>query len=119
MKIAVTSRGQTLDDGVDARFGRTRMFIVVDTDTGEFEVVDNKQALNAPQGAGIQSARNAMNAGAEAVLTGHCGPKAFRALKAAGTRVFLGAEGTVREAVDAFENGRYEEATSEDVEGHW
>ena len=84
MKIAVTSRGEDLQSTVDERFGRARYFLVVDTETGSFEAHDNAQSAGSLQGAGIQSARNVARQGVSAVLTGHCGPKAFRALAAAG-----------------------------------
>lgn len=119
MKIAISSSGTTLDAPVDPRFGRAAKFILIDTATGAFEVHDNAQNLNAAQGAGIQSAQNVSQLGAEAVITGHCGPKAFRTLQAAGIKVAVGAKGTVAEAVEAFKKGELKPAESADVEGHW
>jgi predicted Fe-Mo cluster-binding NifX family protein len=57
--------------------------------------------------------------GVEAVVTGHVGPKAFRTLQAAGVAVYVGAEGSVRQAVDALTAGRLERADKPNVEGHW
>ncbi len=37
MRIAVTSTGPTLDDQVEARFGRCSYFLIVDTDSMEVE----------------------------------------------------------------------------------
>ncbi|MBN1420615.1 MAG: NifB/NifX family molybdenum-iron cluster-binding protein [Planctomycetes bacterium] len=119
MKIAVTSEGPTLDSRVDPRFGRCAAFVVVDTETGAVEAADNAQNRNAAQGAGIQAAQTVSRLGADVLLTGHCGPKAFRTLQAAGVRVVVGAEGTVAEAVEAFKAGRLKPAESADVEGHW
>ncbi len=118
MKVAVTSRGPTLGDEIDPRFGRAQVFLVVDTDTGEFEVVDNKQNLEAAQGAGIQAGRIVADHGAEVLITGHCGPNAFRTLSAAGIKVVLAAEGTVGEAVEKFKKGELKPAGDADVEGH-
>lgn len=119
MKIAITSGGETLDSKVDPRFGRAAKFILLDTETGTFQAVDNTQNLNAAQGAGIQAAATVSRLGAEVVVTGHCGPKAFRTLQAAGIKVAAGAQGTVAEAVEAFKAGRLKSADSADVEGHW
>jgi len=119
MQIAVTCRGKDLQADVDPRFGRARGFLVVDTETGSFEHLDNQQNLNAAQGAGIQSAQNVVNSGAELVITGHCGPKAFRVLSAAGVKVVLEAEGAVGQAIEKVKNGDLKPAESADVEGHW
>ena len=119
MKVAVTSRGMELDSEVDPRFGRARYFIVVDTDTGEFQTMDNAQNLNAAQGAGIQAAQQVAALGVEALLTGHCGPNAFRALSAGGIKIFAGAEGTVAEAIEQFKAGKLTPAEGADVQGHW
>lgn len=119
MKVAVTSQGTSLDAAVDPRFGRCKQFILIDTETGEVGVIDNVQNLNAASGAGIQSAETVIRHGAEAVITGHCGPKAFRALSAVDVAVYAGAEGTVGDVVTAFKEGSLSRAESADVDGHW
>jgi predicted Fe-Mo cluster-binding NifX family protein len=119
MKTAVTSSGKTLDSPVDPRFGRAARFIVVDAPSGEFEAHDNAQNLNAAQGAGIQAAQTLSRLGVDVLITGHCGPKAFRTLRAAGIQVVVGAEGTVREAVERFRKGELKPSEAADVEGHW
>lgn len=119
MKVAVSSQGARLADMVDQRFGRARYFIVADTESGAFSAVENEQNLNAAQGAGIQAAQNVANQGVEAVLTGHCGPKAYRVLSAAGISIYIGVQGTVEEALDKLKAGELQETTESDVEGHW
>ena len=119
MKIAITAGGSTLDSPVDQRFGRAPRFILFDTETRTHEPIDNTQALDSAQGAGIQAAETVVRAGAEYLITGHCGPKAFRALSAAGVRICTGAAGSVAEAIAAFESGKLTDAQGADVEGHW
>ena len=120
MKLAVTARGRELDSPVDVRFGRTGGFLVVDIETGNFEYLDNSEASGAGQGAGIQAARLMAAHGVQVVLTGHCGPNAFRALQAAGIRVCTGLTGgSIREAIEQFKAGALQEATGADVQGHW
>jgi predicted Fe-Mo cluster-binding NifX family protein len=119
MKIALTSSGKTLESPLDPRFGRAANFILVDTDSGGFETHDNAQNLNAAQGAGIQSAETVSRLGAQVVVTGHCGPKAFRTLRAAGVQVVVGADGTVAQALAAYKAGKLKPTESADVEGHW
>jgi len=119
MHILVTSSGKTMESPVDERFGRAAHFIVVDDATGAFEAHDNAQNMLAAQGAGIQAAESASRLGAEVVITGHCGPKAFFALRTAGIRIVVGAHGTVKEALEGFRKGDLKPADSADVAGHW
>ena len=119
MKIAVTARGDGLDAEVDERFGRAAGFVLYDTETRGVQNVDNRQSLNASQGAGIQAAETVSRLGAECLLTGHCGPKAYRTLAASGVRIYTGAAGTVAQTIDSFLQGRLKQAAAGDVDGHW
>ncbi len=80
MRIVVTAAGPGLEDRVDPRFGRCPYFLVVDPDTMQFEALENPN-LSAAHGAGIQSAQLVAEQGADSVLTGNCGPNAFRTLE--------------------------------------
>jgi predicted Fe-Mo cluster-binding NifX family protein len=119
MKVAITTEGPTLQSYVDARFGRAKWLIVVDTETGEFETHDNAVNLNAVQGAGIQTGQNIANLDVGVVITGNMGPNAFKTLQAASIRIFLAQKQTVKEAVDGFKAGKLEEVDQANVEGHW
>ena len=119
MKLAVTAQGRELSSLVDTRFGRAKFFVIVDSETGQFSAVDNAQNLNAAQGAGIQSGRTVVELGAEAVITGHVGPKAFVTLQAGGVKIYTGAAGTVADAVEQFKAGKLKRSAGADVEGHW
>lgn len=119
MKIAVSAVEPSTESQVDARFGRAHSFVVQDTDTGSWQVLENSPQMNAAQGAGIQTAEMLAKQLVDAVLTGHCGPKAFRVLQAAGIRVYTGLTGSVAEALAAYQSGELTAAESPDVEGHW
>ena len=119
MKVAVSAAGPDLSNAVDPRFGRASWFVIVDTDTGVHEAVENTQNLEAIQGAGIQSAECVARKDAKAVLTGHCGPKAFRALSAAAINVYVGVDGTVGDAVERFKAGAFASTEGADVAAHW
>jgi len=119
MKIAITSQGDTLDSAVDPRFGRAKYFIIFNTITKTFAVENNSQNLNAAQGAGIQAAQNVIETGVELVITGHCGPKAFKVLNAGNIQIVTDAKDTVQNAITDLQNGKLEIADSADVEGHW
>ena len=119
MKIAFSAQGKDTTSQTDPRFGRAKYFVVVDSETGAFTAHDNSQNLNAPQGAGIQAAKNVNDFGAEAVVSGNVGPKAFAALQTAGIEIYTGASGTVQEALEAFKAGTLNKASKANVEGHW
>jgi predicted Fe-Mo cluster-binding NifX family protein len=120
MIIAVTAKGVDLDAAVDPRFGRAAAFVILDTDTGAVRALDNREASLSGHGAGIQTARLMADQKVHTVLTGHCGPNAYRALHAAGVQVYTGvAEGTVREAVRQYQAGLLREASGADVQPHW
>ncbi len=119
MKIAITSVDGTMEGLVDERFGRSKKLIIYDPETRSFEVIDNTQNLNAAQGAGIQSAQNAINAGVRIVISGHLGPNAFKVLGSAGIPVYPVSNKTVAEAIKEFEEGKLTKLTGPDVEGHW
>jgi predicted Fe-Mo cluster-binding NifX family protein len=119
MRIAVTSTGTDLDSQVDPRFGRALCFLIVDSETFAFDIVDNKENLNALKGAGIQAARMVSDKGVEVLITGFCGPNAFKALKAADIKVANNATGSVRDAVKAYLEGRLSLAEEPNAEGQW
>lgn len=119
MKIAISTSGDGLDAPVDSRFGRAPRFMIIDSVSRTFSMIDNTQNLNAEQGAGIQSAQHVVDAGVSAVITGHAGPKAFKVLAAAKIDVYLCEGRTIAQALDLLAAGKLTIADSADVEGHW
>ena len=119
MKIAFSTAGETLESPLDSRFGRAPKFLVYDLDSETFEVVDNQQNVNAAQGAGIQSAETVARLGVKSLVTGHCGPKAFRVLLAAGIKIYTTDAPTVAAALELYRSGKLIEAKAADVDGHW
>ncbi|RLC06357.1 MAG: dinitrogenase iron-molybdenum cofactor biosynthesis protein [Deltaproteobacteria bacterium] len=119
MKIALTSVGKDLSSDLDPRFGRAAYFIIADADTMAFEIVENVQNLNLPQGAGIQAAKTIVENKADVLITGNCGPKAFKVLKKGGVSIMIGAKGQVKDAISQYQNGELKAAEEANVEGHW
>ncbi len=119
MKIAFSTSGTDLNADLDSRFGRAPRFLIYDTDTAIIHVIDNQQNLNAAQGAGIQSAETVVRSGVAVLITGHCGPKAFRVLRSAGVQIYTTTATTISDALEQFLEGILREAQSADVEGHW
>ncbi|WP_457551900.1 NifB/NifX family molybdenum-iron cluster-binding protein [Desulfobacula sp.] len=119
MKIAVTSQGDTLDSQVDPRFGRAAYILIVDTETLEFEALDNDKNKNSFKGAGTQAAAMVCDKEVEALLTGFCGPNAFKTLEVAGIKVANDQTGRIIDVVQKFKQGNAVFADSANKDGHW
>lgn len=119
MKIAVSSSGKDLTSQVDPRFGRTAFFVIVDDESMDCQAVENRQHLYLPQGAGIQAAQTVAAQKVDTVITGNCGPKAFRVLQAAGIQIVTGARGSIADVIRRYNRGEYQPADAANVEGHW
>ncbi len=117
MKIAITSTGENLDSNVDPRFGRARYFIIVDTETMEYKAIENP-SIAAGGGAGVQSAQLIADEKVEYLLTGNCGPNAFKVFEAAGINVIVNVSGTVRNAINDFNNGVHKVSEAPNVPSH-
>ncbi len=121
MRIAVTSKGTDIHAAVDPRFGRAAYILIVDSESPDVEVIDNRKNADAFKGAGIQAAAGLSDRRVDVLLTGYCGPNAFKTLQAAGIQVANDANtfGTVEEAVEAFTRGRLPFISEANVDGHW
>ena len=119
MKLIFTTSGSNLDAQLDPSFGRARNFLLYDPESGTSQIISNQQNLNAAQGAGIQAAQTIVKAGAGALVTGHCGPKAFRVLAAAGIKVYNTDAPTIAGALARYRAGQLTEAAAANVESHW
>lgn len=110
MKIAIPSEGNELNSRACMSFGRTAAFIVADTKSSEFQVIDNEAAA-AQGGAGIKAAQAIADSGAQAVVTFHCGENAAQVLKAADIKLYKAVPGTVKDMIDKYKNGKLQELT--------
>ncbi len=120
MKIAIAASENDPGAPVDQRFGRAKYFAVYDDEKGDYDYAPNSQNLSLPQGAGIQAARNVVETGAEVLISRNVGPKAFDVLRSSGVEMYLCEEETnVREALDAYREGRLVKIDEANAEGHW
>lgn len=118
MKIAVSAMNTDLDAQVDPRFGRCQYFIIVDSDTLEYESIENPN-IGAVGGAGVQSGQLISEKGAQVILTGNVGPNAFQALSAAGLQIITGVTGTVQSAIQRFSIGQLQPISGATVPDHF
>jgi len=104
MKLCISAQGKSLDATVDPRFGRCAYFVFVETEGMTTESIENPFA-SAPGAAGTRSAQLLADRNVRCLLTGRCGPNAQQALAAAGIEVVTECQGTVAQAIAAFQSG--------------
>jgi len=115
MKICITAKGAGLNDPVDPHFGRAAYFLFYDTETEALDAVANSPGAH---GAGVQAAQIVAGNGAEAVITGSVGPNAHQGLAAAGVEIYIGAQGTVADAIADYKAGKLSRAAGPSGGGH-
>lgn len=86
MKLLISVQQPDIDSPVNERFGRTGWFVHVDTETGNWQAVENP-GWNNRGGAGVSAAQFAADQNAEAVVSGEFGPNAAAALQSAGIKM--------------------------------
>jgi predicted Fe-Mo cluster-binding NifX family protein len=100
MKIAISSTGKSIEDEVDARFGRCAYFLIVEIE--DKKVKDVKAIENTAKsqmgGAGITAGEIVANEKVDAVVTINLGPRAFSVFEQFGIKVYQG-QGKIKEVV--------------------
>lgn len=118
MKLLVTTTSPSLDAAIDPRFGRGVYFIVLNSETMEWQAHPNP-GVDAAGGAGTLAAQFAANHNVTAVISGDFGPNAYNALQAAGIEMFLfGTSRTGSEAVEQFKAGMLTPLSAPTSHGH-
>lgn len=104
MRVCVPSAGPGgLDDLVGEHFGRVPTYTIYDTETGEVEILPNESEHMG--GVGLP-AEHLAQAGVDVVICSGLGRRAIDLLSQNGIEVCTGATGTVREAIQAWQEGR-------------
>jgi predicted Fe-Mo cluster-binding NifX family protein len=99
MKIGVISEGDTLQSYVADDFGHAPFFLIVDSETLDYQVVANEYADS--EGAGMKVADAIVKLGVDAVITGGIGSHGLQILNGAGIHVAYDEDGTVEECINA------------------
>ncbi|MCP3683975.1 MAG: dinitrogenase iron-molybdenum cofactor biosynthesis protein [bacterium] len=109
MKIAVTSKGDTLESEVSDVFGRCEYFIIADVEDKEIKSFEAVENISAKQmgGAGISAAKAVAEKDVKSVLTGNLGPRAADIFKQFNIESYK-ASGIVKDALNAFIQGKLE-----------
>ena len=75
MKLAIALKENDYNSFVDERFGRAPFFIIIDSDTKEFEIIEN-EAKDEATGAGLKAVKNLLKYEIDIIIAGEIGPKA-------------------------------------------
>jgi len=98
MKICIPTMGEGgMQEAICQHFGRAPTFTMVDLDSGKITVLQNVSEHMG--GTGLPT-ETIFAAGVQVMIVGGLGPKAVSLFNQAGVEVFVGAVGTVKDAVD-------------------
>ncbi|RLF36297.1 MAG: dinitrogenase iron-molybdenum cofactor biosynthesis protein [Thermoplasmata archaeon] len=113
MKICIPTMGENgLDDIVGEHFGRVPTYTIVDLDTNEVRVVPNTSEHMGGRGYPAEiMAREKI----DVLVCRGLGRRALSMFDRFGIAVYIGATGTVREAIAAFREGRLQRAGVDDA----
>ncbi|MDK2891653.1 NifB/NifX family molybdenum-iron cluster-binding protein [Methanohalophilus sp.] len=109
MRVCVPSMGTGgLDSMVGQHFGKVPNYTIIDSETEEVEVIPNTSEHMG--GVGVPPDQLS-KVGVDVMLCGGLGRRAVQLFESYGIEVFVGAEGTVAEAFNAWRNGKLELAS--------
>ena len=74
MKVAISSKGDTLDSEMDSRFGRCKFFAIYDSDDKSTLFIDNT-AATLTEGAGPAALQSLTSQGVSKLVSGNFGVK--------------------------------------------
>ena len=110
MRICIPTEDQSgLNARIGEHFGRVPFYTLVDTEDPEVKVIDNTGVHGATPG--MPPAEIIAGEGADVVLCSGLGRRAITIFEGHGIHVFIGAQGTVQQAIEAHQNGQLSEAT--------
>ncbi len=111
MKIAIPSLGEKgLADSVCPHFGRAPTYTIVDTESGDVDVVENKSEHFGGHG---KPPEFLQAKDVHVVLAAGMGFRAMQMFAGHGITVYCGAEGSVQQALTDYENGRLQKASED------
>ncbi|MBS3815667.1 MAG: NifB/NifX family molybdenum-iron cluster-binding protein [Hadesarchaea archaeon] len=112
MKIGIPAMGDSgLNEKVSNHFGRAPVFLIVDSESGEFRSVTNVKKSNK----NMQPPEQLAKEGIQAMICSDLGPRAIQMFEDLGIEVFVGAQGSVKESIEKWKSGELKEATDKDA----
>ena len=115
MKICVPTVGNKgLDDYVGEHFGRVPTYTIVNLDNEEVKVLPN---VSHHMGGHGNPPEIMVKEGVDVLVCNGLGRRAISAFDGYGIAIYIGASGTVRDAVTAFKHGKLQKASISDACG--
>jgi len=115
MKICIPTIGENgLDDVVGEHFGRVPSYTIINLDTNEVKVIPNTSEHMGGQG---QPPQIMAQEGVNVMICRGLGRRAITMFEELGIDVYIGASGTVRDAINAFKSGELQKAGIDDACG--
>ena len=115
MKICIPTIGENgLDNHVGEHFGRVPTYTIVDLDTNEVKVIQNTSEHTGGQG---YPPEIMAGEGVDVMVCRGLGRRAITMFEELGIDVYIGASGTVKDAIDSFKQGKLQKASMDDACG--
>lgn len=113
MKICVPTMGDKgLEEHVGEHFGRVPTYTIVDVDNNEVKIVQN----TSEHMGGVGYPPEIMNReGVHVLVCKGLGRRAITIFNETGIKVYIGASGTVKDAINAFMNGELQKAQEDNA----
>ena len=113
MKVSVPSMGEKgLDEQVGEHFGRVPTYTIVDTETDEVQIIQNTTMHMGGQG---YPPDMLSEHGVNVMICGGLGRRAITMFEEMGIMVYIGAHGTVKDAIRMWQDGQLQAATDENA----
>ncbi|MFP4655738.1 MAG: NifB/NifX family molybdenum-iron cluster-binding protein [Methanohalobium sp.] len=113
MKVCIPSNGNSgLEATIGEHFGRASNYTLIDTESNSVEVIPN---IGEHMGGTGKPPEFLSKAGVEVMLCSGLGPRAINMFENYCIDVYVGAKGTVKDALESWNSGTLEEATKENA----
>jgi len=115
MKLCIPTLGENgLDNPIGEHFGRVPTYTIVDLETNDVKVIPNTSHHMGGQG---QPPEIMAKEGVNVMVCRGLGRRAIALFEELGIDVYIGASGTVKDAIDAFKQGKLQKAGINDACG--
>ena len=115
MKICIPTMGENgLNNLVGEHFGRVPTYTIVDLDTDDIKVIPN---TSHHMGGQVDPPEIMAREGVNVMICQGLGRRAITMFEEFGIEVYIGASGTVKDAIEAFKQGTLQKASEGDACG--